>query len=312
MVPERIIGRYTGNKRGPLLICIGGMHGNEPAGVQATDLMLKMLEVEPITNPDFNFSGRLVGIRGNLQALMSGDRYVEGDLNRKLTRENIDRIFASAPNSLKAEDKEIYELLSTIQKEIDDYQPERLVFLDIHTTTAFGGIFSIATDDPESVHLAVELHAPVITGMLNGIHGTSLHWFNNENYGPNTTTVVFEAGQHEEPLSVNRAIAAITNLMRTIGCVKSEDVENRHDTLLIEYSKGLPKVAQLITTHRICPEDKFQMQPDYKNFQKVKKGELLAHDEKGPIFASADGLILMPLYQKKGEDGFFLIRRIEY
>ncbi len=52
-----------------MLICLGGIHGNEPAGVMAVDLILKMLEVEPITNPDFEFRGTIVGIRGNMQAL---------------------------------------------------------------------------------------------------------------------------------------------------------------------------------------------------------------------------------------------------
>ena len=212
----------------------------------------------------------------------------------------------------KAEDLEIFELISAVQAEIDDYQPDKVVFLDIHTTTAFGGIFSIATDDPESIRLAVELHAPVITGMLQGIYGTSLHYFNAANFGHNAVSVVFEAGQHEEILSVNRAIAAITNLMRSIGCVQADHVENRHDSLLIEYSEGLPKVAELITSHRIVPEDEFEMRPDYKNFQEVKKGEVLARDKSGIIHASDDGLILMPLYQKQGEDGFFLIRKVEY
>ena len=45
---ERIIGKYTQGLPGPLLVCIGGMHGNERAGIRAIDLILKMLEVEPI------------------------------------------------------------------------------------------------------------------------------------------------------------------------------------------------------------------------------------------------------------------------
>ena len=93
---------------------------------------------------------------------------------------------------------------------------------------------------------------------------------------------------------------SLTNCMRTIGCVKAEAVENRHDSLLIEYSKGLPQIAQLIATKRINPEDEFMMMPNYNNFQKVKKGELLAKDKKGKIYAPEDGLILMPLYQKQG------------
>ena len=43
---------------------------------------------------------------------------------------------------------------------------------------------------------------------------------------------------------------------------------------------------------------------------KVKKGELIAKDKNGDIFSPANGRILMPLYQKQGEDGFFIIKEI--
>ena len=75
MDPERIIGRYSGSDRGPLLIVFGGMHGNEPAGIEALEIMFHMLEMEPMTNPEFRFCGRLVGFRGNLQALREGSRF---------------------------------------------------------------------------------------------------------------------------------------------------------------------------------------------------------------------------------------------
>ena len=65
----RIIGRYTGEDKGPLLIVFGGMHGNEKAGIRAVDIILKMLEVEPIINQGFLYSGRIVGMRGNIRAL---------------------------------------------------------------------------------------------------------------------------------------------------------------------------------------------------------------------------------------------------
>jgi succinylglutamate desuccinylase len=52
------------------------------------------------------------------------------------------------------------------------------------------------------------------------------------------------------------------------------------------------------------------MLPNYKNFQQVKKGQILAHDAQGPVKASNDGLLLMPKYQAQGDDGFFLIREL--
>ena len=310
MKEKRLIGRHTGQEKGPLLICFGGMHGNEPAGIQALSILFKLLELEPESNPDFRFRGRIVGFKGNLRAIENGVRFLNRDLNRQWRPEVVEYVLNTPVSKLRHEELEILELHTAVMEEIQDYQPDEVIVLDLHTTTAYGGIFSIATDDPKSVNIAVELHAPVITGLLEGIQGTTLHYFNTENIGVETTTVCFESGQHEETLSVNRAIAAIINCMRTIGCVRSEDVENRHDALLIEYARGLPKVSELITTHSIEPEDHFRMVPDYKNFQKVKQGEILAFDRNGTIEAIEDGLILMPLYQKQGEDGFFLIRAV--
>ena len=310
MKNKRLIGRHTGQEHGPLLICLGGTHGNEPAGIQALDILFRLLELEPESNPEFRFCGRILGLKGNLRAIERGDRFIERDLNRQWTKENVDRVLQSDRNTLRAEDLEIRELHDFITAEIEDYQPSKVILLDLHTTTAYGGIFSIATDEPESVEIAVELHAPVMKGFLEGIRGTTLHYFNTQNMGVPTVAVCFESGQHQETLSVNRAIAAIINCMRTVGCVSSDDVENRHDALLIEYSRGLPKVSELVLTHHIEPEDNFRMMPGYKNFQEVHAGEVLAYDRNGPVRAEEDGLLLMPLYQKQGEDGFFLIRPV--
>jgi len=305
---KRIIGRHDGLEKGPLLICFGAMHGNEPAGVEALKLMIKMLEVEPITNPAFQCKGRLLAIRGNIQAIKENKRFIEKDLNRQWTKENVAYVKQNDFKDLGSEEKELKTIIEVVEKEIADYQPEKVVFLDLHTTTAFGGIFSIATNEKESLRIAIELHAPVILGLLDGISGTSLHYFNNENFAPDTVAVCFESGQHNENLSINRAIAAITNCLRTIGCVNAEHVENLHDNLLKEHSSGLPKVSQLVLTHPIKDGDNFEMYPDYKNFQKVSKGEVIAKDKNGEIVAPDDALILMPLYQKQGDDGFFLIK----
>ncbi len=309
---ERIIGIYDEGKRGSLLIILGSMHGNEPAGVLALEEMFNMLKVEPDTNPNFTFKGRFIGLKGNLAAIRENKRFINKDLNRQFTNENIERVLNEKDESkLDSEDKELRAILRLIHREVEEYQPEQFILLDLHTTTAFGGIFSIATDDPESQRIAVELHAPVIRGLINGIQGTTLHYFNSDNFNVPTVAVTFESGQHNEDLSVKRAIAAITNCMRSVKCVRAEDVENKHDKILIEYSRGLPKIADLLYCHSIAPEDEFVMAPGYENFQHIKMGDILARDQKGEIRSLNDGRILMPLYQKQGEDGFFIIKTIE-
>ncbi len=305
---ERIIGRYTGHEDGPLVIALGGMHGNEPAGVRALEMVFHLLHIEPHHNPTFSFQGRLLGICGNLQAYTRGERFLVRDLNRMWTSGLVREIRQTPKEELHAEYLELREIIDLVLAEIEDYGARRVIVLDLHTTSAEGGIFCIATDDPESLRLAKEMHAPVITGLLNGIIGTTLHFFNNEHLPCPTVAVTFEAGGHDDPLSTRRAIAATIGLLRSVGCVRPEDVETHHDEILINYSKGLPKVARMLTVHPVEPGDGFQMQPDYRNFQAVAKGEVLAHDRSGPITADWDSHILMPLYQPQGSDGFFLVR----
>ena len=299
---------------------MAGMHGNEPAGVEALDIIFSLLERESESNPNFRYRGKLLGLLGNVRAFAKQKRMVAKDLNRMWTPENIRHVGRFHEEELHSENRELKELLCIIEQQVEAYRPARVILLDLHTTSAAGGIFAIATDDPESVRVATELHAPVITGMLRGIRGTTLHFFTKKNFAKllhtenlvlqSVTGVAFEAGQHDDPLSVNRCIAAITNCMRSVGSVRAEDVENRHDELLIEYSKDLPKIAELVKVHSIGPLDEFWMRPGYQNFQPVRRGECLAFDRHGAIRATEDALILMPLYQPQGSDGFFLIKEI--
>jgi hypothetical protein len=52
------------------------------------------------------------------------------------------------------------------------------------------------------------------------------------------------------------------------------------------------------------------MFPGYKNFQSIRKHSLLAQNNAKEILSQWNDRIFMPLYQKKGDDGFFIIRRI--
>ena len=313
---ERIIGTYTGPEPGALVVVFGAVHGNEPAGVQALEEIFRMLAREPRVNPGFAFRGKLVGLIGNRQAFASGQRFLRKDLNRMWTLDNLHRIQHGGPDHLDAEDREMAELIACIQAEISAVRPEALILLDLHTTSADGGIFCIPANDAASLRLAKELHAPVILGMLDGLEGTLLHFatgnhFEINGYPKHSLCAAFEAGQHNDPLSVSRSIAAIVNCLRAAGCIRAEDVDSRHETILKKFSDPLPKVTRLHHVHHIRPGDAFRMRPGYVNFQPIRHGEHLADDASGPVLAPQQGLILMPLYQPLGSDGFFVVREME-
>src|SRR5690606_23908255 len=65
------------------------------------------------------------------------------------------------------------------------------------------------------------------------------------------------------------------------------------------------KYRQHIETH-----ETFEMLPGFGNFQPVKANQMLARLDGKPILSAQKGLIFMPLYQKQGADGFFIIEKI--
>jgi succinylglutamate desuccinylase len=305
---KHYLGSYTGYARGALVIVTGGIHGNEPAGVQAVEAVLRMLEQAQTVHPDFRFNGKFIGLAGHPEALAQGTRFLERDLNRLWTPEHAALVSGVAPALLSVEDRLMAGLLDLIRQEIHDYKPETLVLLDLHTTSADGGIFSFPTDDISSRQLAEALGAPVILDMLDGINGTLLqyvagHHFNNGIYPHHSLGCAFEGGKHDDPESVNRCVAAIVRCLRACGCIGGTE----HIDLLETGSKHLPKVTHLLYVHAIKPEYQFRMRPGYRNFQPVVQGEHLADDRNGAVPAPMDGYIVMPLYQPTGSDGFFIV-----
>jgi succinylglutamate desuccinylase len=307
----RVIGTYGGELPGPLLIVTAAIHGNEWTGLVALERLLGMLQREPQVNPGFRFRGLIAALSGNLAALPLRKRFLDQDMNRLWMPENIARMRQTPAFLLQEEERQVMELLLEIEVLMARYPESPVVLMDLHTTTADGGIFSIATGDPDSLALARAMHAPVILGMLEGIEGTTMHYFNREVLPREVFSLAFESGQHDDPLSVDRAVSAMVGAMRALGMVRPEDVESEHDRLLIEYSRDLPAVSRLIGVHRIRDERRFRLHPGFRNFQPLRKGQLLGYDQGEPLFAPEDCLILMPRYQTQGDDGYFLLRVVE-
>lgn len=306
MQTERIIGRHLGREKGPLFICLAGVHGNEPAGVRAIERFFRDLALLP----DIPFRGAVLGLKGNLAALKAGKRFIGRDLNRMITPDIVGRISEMPKESLIEEYLELRELLDQVHEELERSRPQELILLDIHTTSADGGIFSIPADPVESQNLALHFHVPIVRGMARELEGTSLSYFTPKFRGFPCRAVAFEAGQNEDPASELRSVAVIINGLKAAGCISDTDFPNEWDHLLLEYASRLPAISELICIHQIHRGDGFVMKPGYRNFQTVQEGEHLADDKNGPVLAPAKGMILMPLYQRQGSNGFFLVREV--
>lgn len=301
MSSERLIGSFAGKMPGPLVVSIGGMHGNEPAGVGAIQSVLQLLKAASA----IPFYGKLAGFRGNVRALANGSRFLKQDMNRLWKPELIHQLSKSGNGALEAEDAELAELVECIEAVIREKSWTQIFLLDLHTTSAEGDIFSVVSNRPENVGLGLNLHAPVVKGLLYRLEGTILHYFDQRKEIISTS---FEAGQHQDPLSETRATGALINCLKSAGCVRDYRFGLEYDALLRAHCKNLPALVQVTGYHKVREGDEFRMVPGYKNFQQVKQGEVLAYDRSGPITAPENCRILMPRYQPLGEDGFFLVR----
>lgn len=302
---SRIIGQYKGRESGPLVIVTAAMHGNEIAGVRAMDLLFKMLQMEHNTKPEFMVRGELLGLIGNMQAYQKGDRYIKRDINRMWEKENIDYILSRDNNELDDEEKEIREILSTIQTHIKNVNPTKIYLLDLHTTSS-DGIFCIAGSTEESKEIALKIHAPLVTGLLDGLKGTTLHYFDVQHLGIPSVTLAFEGGHHQDSLSINRCMAAVFQFLRAVGIIGQQDLLGTYDYILNFYNKELPIIVKVDFRFHVEDATLWEMLPGFKNFDIIYQGQLLATYEGKEIYAPMSGYILMPLYQKQGHDGFFV------
>ncbi|MEZ4919147.1 MAG: succinylglutamate desuccinylase/aspartoacylase family protein [Saprospiraceae bacterium] len=313
---NRVIGTVNGSEKGALVLVLGAVHGNEIAGYDAIREVLDLLNHALHDSALSKFHGKFIGLIGNRAALSAGKRFVDCDMNRLWTREHIAMLQQPSNTQFNAEEVELLDLYKFILHEIQDYKPEALIVLDLHTTSAEGGVFCIPAHTQQSLRLAKHLHAPVILGLLDGIEGTLLHFiqdkqFHVNGYPEHQIGVAFEGGQHDEPASKSRCIAAIFNCLRSAGCIPEDAFLGKHDQILTDHSASLPKVTELVYVHHIQPADAFKMRPGYFNFKSIAQNEHLADDKNGPIHASSAGRILMPLYQTQGTDGFFIVKDLE-
>lgn len=296
---RRVLGRVVGREPGPTVVVIGGLHGNEPSGVEALLRLLPALEGRP------GLRGELLALAGNLEALERRQRFVGRDLNRAWAEERMDRLRSRPPATLDGEDRQQLELLAELEETLGRATGITYV-IDLHSTSGAGPAFATVSDSLFNRAFALHLPVPIVLGLEEELTGTLLSYIGDQGH----ITLGFEGGQHEAPSSVANAEAALWLLLAAAGFLPPGDHPEleRSRRTLEEAGRGLPRVVELRHRHPVTPGDGFEMAPGLLSFQPVTAGQLMARDRRGEIRSPEDGRVLMPLYQAQGEDGFFVIR----
>lgn len=302
-VTPRVIGRLPGPEPGPSLVVVAAIHGNEPAGLVATGRVLSALPEMAL-----EIRGDVTFLAGNRGAVDAGLRFLDRDLNRGWTASRIESLRERRPEGGAREDSEQLELASEIARAHSRARGRRF-FLDLHTTSSPGIPFAMIQDVPDQVDFAAGFDLPVIIGLLERIDGSLLEHMRTRGY----TCLGIEGGQNDSVESATHHEAVLWIALVETGILSASRVPglDRWRTILSNARGNLPVVTRITHRHPVAPEDRFRMEPGFLNLQRVRTGELLARDRNGDIRARENGLLLMPLYQRLGDDGFFLGRECD-
>ena len=285
------LGAWRGEGAGPTLIVVGGIHGNEPAGIDACRRVLTHLDPRTI-------AGEVVAFHGNLPALAAGRRYLSRDLNRQWTP----ALLAAARAAIDPDPETA--ALASLADGIDRVFARArgpAFALDLHTTSAEGIPFAIAGNHGDDRAFARAFPLPVIVGLQESLGGTLTEYLAARGCVP----LAVEGGQHASPASIAHHEAVIRLGLAAAGIAHLPDLDGARD-LLARARGDLPRRIEVAHRHPVGPG--FRMLPGFANIQRAAAGTLLAHDAGGEIRAPFDGVVLMPLYQAQGTDGFFYCR----
>jgi predicted deacylase len=300
---EHFIGKFTGDAAGATLIVFGSLHGNEAGGAVALRKISRRLE-----DLRENLRGRVYLLAGNTRALARGVRFIDSDLNRHWTAENV---IKNHPDSTAApvlsEDFEQRELLEIIEEILSTARDE-VYALDLHSTSAAGLPFATVGDTMRNRRFAQKFPVTILLGIEEQLDGTLLEYLNN--FG--VITFGFEGGQHTSPETAANHEALVWLALVNSGILAEKDAPDieTHRRNLSKAGSAAAKILEVRYREAIKPEEEFEMNPGFENFEPVKRGQILAKNKRGAIRSPESGLILMPLYQKLSEDGFFIGREI--
>jgi succinylglutamate desuccinylase len=297
---KREIGSIKKDKSKPLVIFIGGIHGNEPMGVFALHRVF-----DEIVKNNIEIDGTLIALTGNLEALKRHERFLKCDLNRIWNKQNLDRL--DEYPELDVENKEMAAIWTILKEAINGHQSERICIFDLHTTSSDSVPFITINDTLSNRRIASEIPVVTIFGIEEYLSGPLLSYINELGYN----ALGFEGGQHDSNESYLNHQAFVWLAMSVKGLIPKNHPKAIEGKKRLEEVSDEPGKFFEITYRRIIENgDHFKMESGYTNFQPIKEGDFLAVHNDQKVYSKWNTRMFMPLYQKQGDDGFFIVRPI--
>lgn len=268
--------KITGPKVG--ILCM--THGNEPCGLSVAEYILNDMDLK-------KGSVRII-----LQNIKAGKNYFlskKSNTNNRFVDINLNRLPALRKKDHKYEIKRAREL-KKLYKDCD-------VLIDLHSTSQKSKPMCISFDTtPKNMVQCVSVPT-VIIGIEKIQKGKPVMFI-----APNRTKkIAFECGSHTEKQSFGRAIKYTSEILSYLNMINKKPIKNKRQKHFFVKSSLILK-------------NSFTLIKRFKNFEEIKKGQVVAENESGEVLVSRENLISL-FCQKDfknispGDEALFLCTR---
>ncbi|MDR1693861.1 MAG: succinylglutamate desuccinylase/aspartoacylase family protein [Lactobacillaceae bacterium] len=271
---------FESGVKGPKILILGAVHGNETAGPRACERLIKEIEKG---NVNIN-KGRLILVPiTNSKAYKDDVRQIE---------ENLNRVIKKWENPISYEQK----LGVEVAKKIDECD----YVLDVHSTHNAGDIPFSFLDYPTFGNMEI-VKALDVEYVLSGwpeVYGTQneIKDFSTETYahaqGKNGITL--ECGYHKDNAATELAYNSIINLLKTLKMIEGEP------------SYKDKKIVRM--TDIIIKEKAGKLAENFKHFDFIPKNAVIARYDDGEELRSVkDCYMIIPNPEAKiGAEWYYL------
>lgn len=305
--PDREIGRAGDAHAGTTLVILGGVHGNERAGLIAGQRVLDMLSTDQFQQ----MNGRLVVLAGNLAALNHEDpdtRYIHHDLNRLCKREHFDE-----PSSTSAEHEQMHELFGALESILVSCKVagQQMIVLDLHTTSAPSRPVVAFEDSLAARRHAMRMPCPKYLGIEEEINGLVIDAVTNR---LGCISYLIEGGQHDDPASVDVHEASIWIALDSAGVIDHSRHVSDHFGFMRSMSQNRGHVVYDVRHREPITSEDFVISEGVESGTPVHAGRTVIAMQAGkPVYSPIHGRVFLPnmqTHKRINDDGFFIVRRV--
>jgi succinylglutamate desuccinylase len=296
---ERLLGKYSSGRKGPALIITADAFGNEFSGILA---FLNVLD--SLTKLNLPLRGELTGLAGNIGSSRKGLLMGLNEKPSHYIEEGPLMDFGESQGYNEA--AEFVELIEEFEK-AQHAMTTGVYYMDIKTCPSLKEPYICVSRNSDCIRFAEHLPFKIIKGLEDFITDHMGFYLNAKGYCGYTLKV----GPFDSYSSIEMQEAAIWLALVNCGCLDRQEVPYisfYHNILNNSIQGKKATTFEVVYKYTIQEDEFFRMVPGYHNFQKIRKGELLATSDGGPVLSHWDGLIFMPGYHTQRQDGFFVLR----